>query len=80
MRYCCSALLLLSLSSAAWGAVLELHADPTPPPFSAPCSAELYKPGGVCYRVASTKQFVCLAAHRSVISAACQQLLKNGGH
>ena len=74
--------IILALSVVCAEAQLEpseLNGDPTPPPFSAPCSAELYKPGGVCYRVAATKQFACLAAHRATISAACQQLLKDNG-
>jgi hypothetical protein len=55
------------------------HGAPAPAPLSAPCSAELYGPGGVCRRALSTQHFKCLAAHRDQLSAACQQLLKDNG-
>jgi hypothetical protein len=74
---------LTLLSSAAFAAQDRMpptwHGDPTPPPLSAPCSAELHGAGGVCRRSLSTQHFKCLAAHRDQLSVACQQLLKDNG-
>jgi hypothetical protein len=71
--------LLCGIAKADAPKPIELHADPAPPPLSAPCARELYGPVPLCRRLPSLRHFECLVAHRAELSEACQKLLQDNG-